>query len=299
MQVGVLLQKENIPQVLLDVCANGDNLTSCLTSLGTKGKSSITNIYYHNNKLINGAKDNSYRYAGANPDNYICLKKDTSNCNNDDLYRIIGIFDNKIKVIKINSATSLVWDANENIWSRSDLKDYLNGNFLTGLSNFSDKIDTTIWKVGGNMYKDIVTVAPATTYQNEIVNMVLGEYSTETDYTGKIGLMYVSDYLYAADPSYWNYFGYYDDKNNSDGCNGCTKDYRAASSENWLYSGLNEWTITRYGLDWHAAFIISSDGYTSSSQIDEVLAARPTFFLTSDVQYVNGIGTSNDAIRIN
>lgn len=298
MEVGVLLQKENIPQVLLDVCANGDNLTSCLTSLGTKGKSSITDIYYHNNKLINGAKDNSYRYAGANPNNYICLKKDTSNCNNDDLYRIIGVFDNKIKVIKINSATSLVWDADDNIWSRSDLKDYLNGNFLTGLSNFSDKIDTTIWKVGGNMFKDIVTVVPATTYQNEIVNMVLGEYSTETEYTGKIGLMYVSDYLYAASPSYWNYLGYYNDKNNSDGCNGCTKDYRMAISENWLYSGLNEWTITRYGLDWHAAFIISSEGHTDSSKIDAVCAARPTFFLTSDVHYVSGTGTQNDPIRI-
>ena len=71
-----------------------------------------------------------------------------------------------------------------------------------------------------------------------------------------------------------------------------------AISENWLYSGLNEWTITRYGLDWNAAFIISSEGHTYSSEIDVVCAARPTFFLTSDVHYVSGTGTQNDPIRI-
>ena len=47
-----------------------------------------------------------------------------------------------------------------------------------------------------------------------------------------------------------------------------------------------------------AAFIISSEGHTYSSEIDVVCAARPTFFLTSDVHYVSGTGTQNDPIRI-
>ena len=37
---------------------------------GTQG---VNGIYYHDANLTNGAGDNSYRYAGANPNNYVCF----------------------------------------------------------------------------------------------------------------------------------------------------------------------------------------------------------------------------------
>ena len=37
---------------------------------GTQG---ANNMYYHDAILTNGAEDNSYRYAGANPNNYVCF----------------------------------------------------------------------------------------------------------------------------------------------------------------------------------------------------------------------------------
>ena len=40
---------------------------------GTQGKN---NIYYHDANLTNGAGDNSYRYAGYNPNNYVCFGSD-------------------------------------------------------------------------------------------------------------------------------------------------------------------------------------------------------------------------------
>ena len=70
---------------------------------GTQGENSI---YYHDSNLTNGANDNSYRYAGSDPDNYVCFGSDESTCPTDNLYRIIGVFDGKVKLIKADYATS-------------------------------------------------------------------------------------------------------------------------------------------------------------------------------------------------
>ena len=59
-------------------------------------------IYYHNTSLTNGAGDNNYRYAGANPNNYICLGSMLQHVLMN-LFRIIGVFGDKVKVIKDKS----------------------------------------------------------------------------------------------------------------------------------------------------------------------------------------------------
>ena len=47
---------------------------------GTQGDN---RIYYHNSTLENGAGDNSYRYAGANPNNFVCFGSDATPCPGD------------------------------------------------------------------------------------------------------------------------------------------------------------------------------------------------------------------------
>lgn len=70
---------------------------------GTQG---ANGIYYHNSSLTKGAGDNSYRYAGTNPNNYVCFGSTASPCPNDNLYRIIGVIGNKVKLIKYDYANS-------------------------------------------------------------------------------------------------------------------------------------------------------------------------------------------------
>ena len=70
---------------------------------GTQGENEI---YYHNSSLSNGAGDNSYRYAGANPNNYVCFGSNETTCPEENLYRIIGVFDKSVKLIKYDYATS-------------------------------------------------------------------------------------------------------------------------------------------------------------------------------------------------
>ena len=68
-------------------------------------------LYYHDGvgtytNADQEAGDNSYRYAGANPNNYVCFGSDEETCPEDNLYRIIGVFDDKTKLIKSSSANS-------------------------------------------------------------------------------------------------------------------------------------------------------------------------------------------------
>ena len=253
---------------------------------GTQGDNAL---YYHNSTLTNGAGDNSYRYAGASDsvNNYICLGSDAATCPDANLFRIIGVFGDKTKVIRAKSVGNQKWDTNgSNTWSSSSLNTYLNGEYLTSLGTLAEKIATTTWKVGGGSWANIGTSVPKTAYQYEV-----GSSASSTTVDKKIGLMYVSDYYYSASPSAWTLVGY----NESD----ATKDYRAAKTINWLYLGSNEWTISRTSDITPYAFGMFSTGLVSNYGVTLSFGVRPSFNLLSSVTYASGSGTSSDPIRIN
>ena len=284
----LMIQKEKIPTVLSDVCTSGNNLATCITTLSNKSEPSIVNIYHHTSSLANGAGDNSYRYAGASDsvNNYICLGSDETTCPEANLFRIIGVFGAQTKVIRARSVGNQKWNtSNSNTWSSSSLNTYLNGEYLTSLGTLKNKIATTTWKVGGGTYENIVTSVPKTAYQYEV-----GSSASTTTVNKKIGLMYVSDYYYSASPSAWTLVG---NENNA------TKDYRAATSTNWLYLGSSEWTIPRYSGNTLFAFFVYSTGYGGYNIVTLSCAVRPSFNLESSVKYVSGSGTQSNPIRIN
>ena len=121
---------------------------------GTDGEN---DLYYHDADLANGAGDNSYRYAGANPNNYVCFGSDAVTCPSDNLYRIIGVFGNEVKLIKSTSYGDYVWESDYsgqgNTWNSStkpDIRNTLNSTFLNTLSStWQNKIATHAYKVGG------------------------------------------------------------------------------------------------------------------------------------------------------
>ena len=266
----VLIQKEKITLL-------ADYVISQYT--GTQGDNGI---YYHESSLANGAGDNSYRYAGASDsvNNYICLGSDVATCPDANLFRIIEVFGDKTKVIRAKSVGDQKWDTNgSNTWSTSSLNTYLNGTYLTSLGTLADKIATTTWKVGGNTSANISGVVPKTAYQYEV-----GSSASTTTYDAKIGLMYVSDYGFAADQSGWT-----------------TKlsSYNSNTSKNWLYLGHDEYTISRDSDTTGSAFIVNS-GYVLSYLVNNATnGVRPTFNLNSSVTYVSGDGTQSNPIRIN
>ena len=247
------------------------------------------NIYYHDSTLANGAGDNSYRYAGASEsvNNYICLGSDATTCPDANLFRIIGVFGDKTKVIRAKSVGDKAWhSSSSNTWSSSSLNTYLNGEYLTSLGTLADKIATTTWKVGGGTWSNIATSVPKTAYQNEV-----GSSASSTTVDKKIGLMYVSDYYYSASPSAWTLVGY--------NLNDATKDYRAAKTTNWLYLGSYEWTVSRDSGDTTNAFYVNSAGSVISKSVTNSRGVRPSFNLESSVKYVSGSGSMSDPVRVN
>ena len=250
---------------------------------GTQGSNGI---YYHNSTLANGAGDNSYRYAGASNsvNNYICLGSDKATCPDANLFRIIGVFGDQTKVIRAKSVGNKQWNRSSNTWSSSSLNTYLNGEYLTNLGTLADKIATTTWKVGGGSSTYLYDV-PTTAYQYEV-----GSSASTTTVDKKIGLIYVTDYYYGASPSAWTLMGY-----NSD----ATKDYRAATSTNWLYLGSYEWTISRDSNFANFAFYVDSDDYVYDNLVTNSFGVRPSFNLLSSVKYVSGSGSMSDPVRVN
>ena len=299
---------------------------------GTQGDN---NIYYHDSSLENGAGDNSYRYAGSSEttNNYVCFGSSAETCPEDSLYRIIGVFDGQVKLIKATLATSDLlgtdgpyygynkygWTslsscstdvaynnvnvvnplANKNIiaapmpsgnigcneWKYSELnKTNLNTNYLNNVgTTWSNMIEDTTWKVSG-----IATDStPSAIYTEEITNA--SKTYGPSDGTSKIGLMYASDYAFAAAPSAWTKdLVYYNSS--------------AVTSANWMYMGLDEWTISRDSNNTTNSFAIFSTGYlyTPDTQFNqESPYVRPTFYLNFDISYKSGSGTQSDPYRIN
>ncbi len=71
-------------------------------------------LYYHDNTLTNSANDKSYRYSGPSDtaNNFVCFSTTVSNCPVDNLYRIIGVFEDLVKLIKYDYAESNLLGSN-------------------------------------------------------------------------------------------------------------------------------------------------------------------------------------------
>ena len=270
-----------IPPTIADYCSSGTDLATCVKNFGNQG-ASVSNIYIHDSSLTNGAGDNSYRYAGAsnNVNNYICLGSDATTCPGANLFRIIGVFGDQTKVIRAKSVGDKAWHSStsSNTWSTSSLNTYLNGEYLTSLGTLADKIATTIWKVGGGSSTYLYDV-PKTAYQHEV-----GSSASTTTNDAKIGLMYVSDYGFAADQSGWT-----------------TKlsSYNSNTSKNWLFLGSTEWTLSHFTDLANIAFTVASTGYVGNNRLTGSNGVRPSFNLESSVKYVSGSGSMSDPVRIN
>ena len=332
MSAKVTIQKEVIPQVVSDICSGGETLASCVTTLKQKDTLGLSNIYYHDSTLANGAGDNSYRFAGASDvvNNYVCFGSTTTPCPADNLYRIIGVFEDKVKLIKSDYANSnllgtdgdyntstysksgnstykgelttvnkYTWNyknnttindgLGSNTWSTSLLnKINLNTNYLNNIgTRWSNMIEDTTWKVGGNIYYNIVYLPAKTAYQNEIVSPVTTNATDNaTTYSAKVGLMYASDYGFAAAPSAWT-------------ANLSTYNSEAIKNVNWMYMGLYEWTISRNANLAASVFSVFVAGDLGYNHAIGAYVVRPVFYLTSSITYVSGDGTQSSPIRVN
>ena len=317
---GVVIIQENVVYDSIAAACTGKEMGSCIA----ENYISDSSIYYHDSKLENGAGDNSYRYAGASDsvNNFVCFGSNADTCPNNNLYRIIGVLDDQVKLIKYDYATKDMlgtdssyytsYDADsfsgeskgenaledisqyfrgyDTAWSASKLNTLsLNTNYINYLgTDWTSKIATHTWIVGGNTADNIYEVPVATTYKNEIVSP-----ASNTTYDAKVGLMYASDFGFATSQSTWTSNLIDINLNNSD--------------LNWMFMGVDEHTII-YSLSESLPIIIVSSIEKDMSYRDFVAilkrwgdwpsTLRPVFYLNNDVKLASGTGTISDPYRI-
>lgn len=217
-----------------------------------------------------GIDDNSYRFTGANPNNYVKFK------DSNELYRIIGIFNEKVKLVKATSWKTLSFNTTmDNNYIASNIFNNLNittDSYLISLGNNIKYIDNENWYVGGidekylsQTGKNIATMEVGDSKNNGVV------------INAKIGIIYLSDYIYAGDSSDKTNYG----KN-------------ITNTNNWLFLN-NSWFITRNTIASDIkVYSLNSAGAIISSSPTEVKNVRPAFYLKNNVRLVSGTGKSTD-----
>ena len=104
---------------------------------GMKATEYITNLLEYDGEglKIDNTSDANIRYYGSNPNNYVRF--------NNELWRIIGVFGNNVKLVRSEKLGNLSWDSSEesinegrgvNEWSQADLKTFLNTMYYGGTS---------------------------------------------------------------------------------------------------------------------------------------------------------------------
>ena len=273
------------------VPTGADTITSIFTSAD---KTTVTNnsVEYEYATSVGMMEDigGNIRYYGPNPNNYVSF--------NNELWRIIGVFNDiddgtgkketRIKIARSDSIGNYAWDSNnKNEWSTATLNTYLNGTYLESLSSEAQAmIENAKWNLGGSStYSGL--------YANDYYTFERGTkvYSgRNTEWTGKIALMYPSDYMYAGDLSKCSKGGY-----------NWNTDQTNCRDTSWLRNTSSaQWTITPFSSYSHSVFLVNDSGsvYRNYNRVAKSDASRPVLFLTSTVQITGGEGTQSNPYTI-
>ena len=316
----VMIQKEPIVTTL----------ASYITNLYT-GTQGDNNIYYHDASLTNGANDNSYRFGGASDqvNNYVCFGSSVTPCPADNLYRIIGVFGDKVKLIKSDYATSslLGTDGDYKEKYSYDSSNY-KGNNIANIAGYTwnyknnttinDGLGSNTWSTSllnktnlnknfiANIGSDWAAKIAETTWKvggNTWAN--IGTQPAKTAYqnevvkpvpgstsNGETELKAKIGLMYASDYGFATAPSAWTANLN-------TYDGEAIKNVNWMYMGLYEWTISRYVGNVSYVFHVNYTGNLNDYRATSAFGVRPVFSLTSSVNYVSGSGTAADPILIN
>ena len=284
----------------------------------------IASLATTNDEIVSdNTKDNNLRYIGANPNNYVTFNNELwriigvfNNIDNGS-----GTKETRIKLIRDESIGEYSWDnkpsgtgsstpiSGSNDWSDSTLKEVLNngpywnrtsGNCPSGQSGATTSCDFStnglteeaksmisdaVWNLGGSRTYNGVTTSMF--YERERGTEVYN--GRPTKWTGKIGLMYASDYGYATSGGSttnreaclnkelhsWNSSSVSDCKNND-----------------WLYNNSNhQWTLTPCVSFSNFAFLVASNGLVSYIGAYDINGVSPALYLNSNVKISGGSGT--------
>ena len=282
----------------------------------------ITNLYNdEETRIKDGLKkdntpDQNIRYYGSNPNNYVLF--------NNELWRIIGVFGNNVKLVRSESLGSLSWDSSEssvndgwgvNEWSQADLKNYLNTMYYGGTSvtcyngqnnqtttcptgtideTSKGLIDYHTWNTGAIEYETTTDTIKFYKAERGRLNGKIcygGSPCNDaiirtTTWTGYIGLPYATDWAYASGENICETNMQTQDSSNAYVC----------KNNNWIYQKSDIRIISSIP-NLHTAlyvWVVSEIGSIQNANASETHSIFPTLYLKSNVLIDSGNGTSSN-----
>ena len=259
----------------------------------------ITSLLASNpDTMNNDDPDGNIRYMGSNPNNYVLF--------NNELWRVIGVFNNKLKIVRedhlpvifedngvtiggtsnymTTSVNFFYWNYNgTNNWETSTLKIYLNGTYFNSIEQKSkDLIVEETWYLGG--IDEFPTTANELYKRERSSNVYLNNPITVRSF---IGLIYPSDLVYSA---------LYRSEIN----------FEQISKNNWLNFFNGHWLISPSSVDGNSvATYLGSGGYrifikyiVNENNDDfakfEGPSVYPTLYLKSTTLIISGDGSKEN-----
>ncbi len=282
-----------------------------------------------NELKFDNTTDNNLRYVGANPNNYVSFNNELWRIigvfnNIDDG---TGTKETRLKIIRDESIGKYSWDNKasgtgsstsgygSNDWSDSALQIMLNEgaywnrtsgscpsgqNGATTSCDFSSTgltaeaksmIGNTKWNLGGTAsYTSSSNGLASHWYTYERGTDVYSGRPTE--WIGKVGLMYPSDYGYATSGG---------SSTNRETClntalsNWSSSNVSDCKNNDWLYDSENyQWTITPYSSRSDHVFYVHSSGYVARYKASDSYAVSPALYLSSNVKISGGDGSEGN-----
>ena len=237
----------------------------------------ITDLLPNNPDELYKDEHGDIRYYGKNPNNYVSF--------NNELWRIIGVIDGKIKIIRNENIGDMQWNSTNNNWNNTSLKSYLNGEYYNGIDGtYKNMISEETYYLGGPTSSNYRTFTASGYYdaERDSSQVYSGNPASTTQY---IGLMYPSDYGYAAGSSCLSTALY---------------DYDGScKNSDYLFSGVYEWLQAPYASNSTNAANLNRTGFVGTiSYVAGSFAVRPVLYLTSETQIIGGDGSSSNPFQL-
>ena len=311
----------------------------------------ITNVYMDaaketvtNNSIIyntapsvslmnDGLSGGNIRYYGASPNNYIyfnCSDYSNQSSSTCETWRIIGVFNGKVKLIRGSQIGKYSWDSSVrnvnygwgfNDWSQADLMKLLNsgydsesvggslywnaqsGTCFSGRDNATVDCDFTSTGIKNDETRNMIAEVTynlggwndTKIYPNQIYVYERGRTvfsGRPTTWTGKIAVAYPSDYGYAAD------------------LNQCKQtlvnyDNSTCTSNNWMKNivtnngGNYGWLLTHRPDSSSSTWTVRREGLANNiSEASGGLGVVPVLSLSSELGIESGEGTSGNPYKL-
>lgn len=342
-----------VPQVVIGERQINTNAATYIKKLySTTEKSTVTNnsITYNTSQsqlLMNDRKGSSstgidagnIRYYGANPDNYVyfnCSNYNNPTASTCELWRIIGVFDGKVKIMRSENIGAYSWDTTAstinggsglNDWSTSKLMMLLNSGYTYLINNLSRPASLYWNRTSGSCYNAANLGATSCSFTSTgLKNDTTKNMIYETRHNIGAGTTSVGIYanqlyakergttVYTGRPTTWTgkvvvpYASDYSYAVDFNKCSSNLYNYNnsACTSNNWMYNIMTKsgtkgaWTLTSQSNgNADAVFGIYANGGVAYGQGTRGgMNILPTLYLNPDTIITKGEGTKDKPYKI-